>query len=99
MAERLAIQIFATTHSWECLVAAHEAFARRSTYDLRVIQLYRLADGTSGRVLDRTHIEAAIAGEIEVRSDAPPEARELYQASSSSRDMTISSLMPRSSNM
>lgn len=72
VAERLDIQVFATTHSWECLVAAHEAFAARAAgsagdYALRVIQLYRLNAGTSGRVLDRAHIEAAIAGQIEVR--------------------------------
>lgn len=67
VAARLDIQIFATTHSWECVVAAHEAFSARSTYDLRLVQLYRLPDGSSGRVLDRAHIEAAIAGTIEVR--------------------------------
>lgn len=66
VSERLGIQIFATTHSWRCLVAAHEAFAPRD-YALRVIQLYPLEGTTSGRVLDRAHIEAAIAGEIEVR--------------------------------
>jgi hypothetical protein len=64
---RLGIQVFATTHSWECLVAAHEAFAARDSYDLRVVQLYRLGDTTDGRVLDRAHVEAAIACEIEVR--------------------------------
>jgi hypothetical protein len=67
VAERLDIQVFATTHSWECLVAAHEAFSSRATYDLRVIQLYRLAGDVSGRVLDAAHIKAAIAGEIELR--------------------------------
>jgi hypothetical protein len=67
VAERLDLQVFATTHSRECLVAAHETFAARNTYDLRVVQLYRLGDETSGRVLDKAHIEAAIAGEIEVR--------------------------------
>ncbi|HTB72939.1 MAG TPA: AAA family ATPase [Polyangiaceae bacterium] len=67
VAARLGVQVFATTHSRECLVAAHEAFAARDAYDLRVVQLYRLGDASSGRVLDRAHIEAAIAGDIEVR--------------------------------
>ncbi len=67
VAERLGIQVFATTHSRECLIAAHEAFAARRADDLRVIQLYRINGGASGRVLDGAHIEAAIAGEIEVR--------------------------------
>jgi hypothetical protein len=65
--ERLDVQVFATTHSRECLLAAHEAFSARATYDLRVVQLYRLGEETSGRVLDREHIEAAVTGDIEVR--------------------------------
>jgi AAA15 family ATPase/GTPase len=67
VAQRLDIQIFATTHSWECLVAANEVFAARASYDFRVVQLYRLNGEISGRVLDRKHIEAAISGEIELR--------------------------------
>lgn len=67
VAARLDIQVFATTHSWECLLAAHETFAARDPYDFRVLQLYRLGEAISGRVLDRDHIEAAIAGEIELR--------------------------------
>jgi len=67
VAERTNVQIFATTHSHECLEAAHEAFAERGNYDLRVIQLYRVDQKTDGRVLDRKLIEAALAGEIELR--------------------------------
>ena len=67
VSERLGIQVFATTHSRECLVAAHECFAARNSYDLRVIQLYRLGDAAEGRTLDRKHIEAAIDGDIELR--------------------------------
>jgi ABC-type branched-subunit amino acid transport system ATPase component len=67
VAERMNVQIFATTHSHECLEAAHEAFAERSSYDLRVIQLYRVDQKTDGRVLDQSLIEAAISGEIDLR--------------------------------
>ncbi|MDI1437167.1 AAA family ATPase [Polyangium sorediatum] len=67
VSERLGIQVFATTHSRECLVAAHECFAARESYDFRVVQLYRLHDAVDGRTLDRKHIEAAIAGDIELR--------------------------------
>jgi predicted ATPase len=67
VAERMNVQIFATTHSHECLEAAHEAFAERSSYDFRVIQLYRVNQKADGRVLDRRLIEAALAGEIELR--------------------------------
>jgi predicted ATPase len=67
VAERLNIQIFATTHSGECLAAAHAVFSERASYDLRVIQLYTLDDSVDGRVLDEAHIAAAVTGEIELR--------------------------------
>lgn len=67
IAETTGTQIFATTHSWECIEAAHEAFSAASTYDFSIIQLFRVEEGPQGRVLDRDHIEAAIKGEIELR--------------------------------
>jgi len=67
VAERMNVQIFATTHSHECLEAAHEAFAERSSYDLRVIQLYRVDQKTDGRVLERRLIEAALTGDVDLR--------------------------------
>lgn len=67
LAELENIQVFATTHSEECLLAAHKAFQNQSTYDLAVIQLFRSEKGAQGRVLDREHIEAGIEAEIELR--------------------------------
>lgn len=66
-AERLDIQVFATTHSRECLEAAHECFSERNPYDFRVVQLYRVRDQIDGRVLSKDLIEAAVNSEIEVR--------------------------------
>jgi len=66
-AAELKVQIFATTHSGECLLAAHKAFEKRSAYDLAVIQLFRNEKGVQGRVLDKEHIEAAVAADIELR--------------------------------
>jgi AAA15 family ATPase/GTPase len=67
VAERMNVQVFATTHSHECLEAAHETFAERASYDFRIVQLYRVDQKTDGRVLDRGLVEAAIAGEIDLR--------------------------------
>ena len=67
MAKELKVQIFATTHSGECLHAAHKAFVERQPYDLGVIQVFRGEDGVQGRVLDEEHLEAAIAADIELR--------------------------------
>src|SRR3954452_10370521 len=35
-------QVFATTHSWECISAAHEAFLESGHYDLRLHRLERI---------------------------------------------------------
>lgn len=67
VARELKVQIFATTHSGECLHAAHKAFVERQPYDLGVIQVFRGEDGVQGRVLDKEHLEAAIAADIELR--------------------------------
>jgi len=67
VASRLDIQVFATTHSKECLEAAHEVFSDRDPYDLRVIQLDRVNKFIEGRTLDRRLIEAAIGSNIEMR--------------------------------
>jgi hypothetical protein len=67
VAERLNVQVFATTHSSECLRAAHEAFSTRPGYDLRVVQLYRKNGCIEGRVLDQDLIKAGLDGDIDLR--------------------------------
>ena len=66
-AETLGVQVFATTHSQECIEAAHAAFSKRDAYDFSIVQLFRVEGAVQGRVLDREHIEAAMAGEIDLR--------------------------------
>jgi len=66
-ASEVDVQVFASTHSLECIRAAHEAMSQRANYELAVIQLFRLPEGIQGRVLDRKHIEAAMSGEIDLR--------------------------------
>ena len=61
------VQIFASTHSYECIEAAHTAFTNQPSYDFGVIQLFRESGKIQGRVLDQEHIDAAIAGEIDLR--------------------------------
>jgi energy-coupling factor transporter ATP-binding protein EcfA2 len=65
--EQLNVQLFATTHSFECIEAAHAAFSARANYDFRIVQLFRVDDGVQGRVLDQRLIAAAMNGEIDVR--------------------------------
>jgi hypothetical protein len=61
-------QVFATTHSRECVVAAHQAFSENGTYDF---QLFRLELNSGGEIqavaCDRESLEAIIEQEWEVR--------------------------------
>jgi len=41
-ARQMDVQVFATTHSYECIQAAHEAFTASGIYDLRLLRLDRL---------------------------------------------------------
>ncbi len=66
-ARRANVQIFTTTHSRECVVAAHEAFSKDLPYDLK---LYRLEQGPadiSVVAYDQQTLDAAVRAEFEVR--------------------------------
>lgn len=67
LAERYNVQIFATTHSIECVLAAYEAFSAQDPYGF---SLYRL-DQVKGdpRVVryDKETLEAAVQTNLEVR--------------------------------
>lgn len=62
------VQIFATTHSMECIKAAHTLFSSDDTYDLGV---YRLESSELGMVntisYDKETLEAALKNNLEVR--------------------------------
>jgi len=66
-ADIFGIQLFVTTHSYECIQAAHEAFSQRDKYGLGVIQLFRLDKRVEGRVLKKDMIETALKGDIDLR--------------------------------
>ncbi|MCX6873087.1 MAG: AAA family ATPase [Verrucomicrobia bacterium] len=70
VSELLGIQIFATTHSKECLEAAHRVFCAEDearVRDLAVIQIMRVHERIMARTLDEEHIEAAVEIDIELR--------------------------------
>jgi len=61
------VQIFATTHSYECIAAAHEAFSDNAE-DFAVIKLRPdPAQGIAAFVLDHANIDVAIETEMEIR--------------------------------
>jgi AAA15 family ATPase/GTPase len=62
------VQVFATTHSWECVVAAHEVFSKESEYDFALHRLERSNEGDVKAVtLEKDALEVADRAEWEVR--------------------------------
>jgi len=72
VSELLGIQIFATTHSKECLEAAHRVFCVEDpdkVRDFAVIQIMRVKERIMARVLDEEHVDAAV--EIDIEPELP----------------------------
>jgi len=60
-------QIFATTHNWECIVAAHRAFIKSEHYDFRLHRLERTREGMIAVNYDQEDLAAVIETRLEVR--------------------------------
>jgi len=60
-------QVFATTHSRDCVAAAQSAVADVPECNLALIQLYRTSKGLDGRVLQQSEVESALETNIELR--------------------------------
>lgn len=61
------LQVFATTHSYECIRAAHEAFSSLDTYDLTLHRLERVGEEVKVASYDRVALETSIDMNLEVR--------------------------------
>jgi|LQYC01.1.fsa_nt_gi Predicted ATPases len=60
-------QIFATTHSAECIYAAHEAFKARKQYDFKLHRLDRVNGVVKAVTYDQESLEGALSIPLEVR--------------------------------
>ncbi len=67
ISSRRNLQVFATTHSEECIHAACRAFQGLVDDGLRVIRLDRLASGTRAMIYDRALVETAERTGTEIR--------------------------------
>jgi AAA domain, putative AbiEii toxin, Type IV TA system/AAA domain len=68
LARNRGIQVFATTHSYECIQAAHEAASAAPDYDLGVVRLqWTREQEVEAVVLDRENIATALDSRLEVR--------------------------------
>jgi AAA15 family ATPase/GTPase len=66
-ARRFDTQVLATTHSYECIQAAYQAFNETENYDFRLHRLERVAEKVRVVTYDRETLAAALTGELEVR--------------------------------
>lgn len=67
VARQFNTQVFATTYSWECIVAAHRAFSESERYDFRLHRLERVDETIRVVTYDQEALEAAIETGLEVR--------------------------------
>jgi AAA15 family ATPase/GTPase len=61
------VQIFATTHSWECIRAAHDAFMANDVCDFRLHRLEKINDEIKAITYDQDAIETSIEMNWEMR--------------------------------
>ena len=61
------VQVFATTHSEECVRAAHLAFSEAERYDFRFYRLDRVNGEVQVKALDETILGTALDANLEVR--------------------------------
>jgi len=66
-AESYNVQVFATTHSWDCVVAAHRAYTLRKEYDFSYQRLDRVDDHSEAVHYPEEVLGAAAETGIEVR--------------------------------
>jgi hypothetical protein len=60
-------QIIATTHSWECIQAGHEAFLQVEKYDFKLQRLEVVDNRIEAISYDKKTLDAALRAELEVR--------------------------------
>lgn len=66
-ARKYDVQVFATTHSWECVRAAHQAFTGTKPYDLRLHRLERVNGAIKAFTFNEETLGTAIERNMEVR--------------------------------
>jgi len=58
-AKEFDVQIFATTHSWECILAADEAARAGENYDLALVRLDRVKEDIKATMIDEKSLNTA----------------------------------------
>ncbi|KJJ85814.1 ATPase-like protein [Candidatus Omnitrophus magneticus] len=67
IAEQYNVQVFATTHSLECIHAAVEAFSNKEKFKLGIFRLEETKQGIKSVAYDENTIKAVLDNDLEVR--------------------------------
>ena len=67
LARQYNVQVFATTHSWECIEAAHASFCEDDIYDFRFHRLQYEAQNIQAITFDRIALETTLEQGWEIR--------------------------------
>jgi hypothetical protein len=67
VARKANVQVFATTHSWECIQAAHHAFKEDGPYELAYHRLDRLDDRIVAKTFNEENLERVQYTDLEIR--------------------------------
>lgn len=67
MSKRFNTQIFATTHSMECIIAAYNTFKKEEADEFKLYRLDKKGDSVKPNSYSLKLLETAIEGELEVR--------------------------------
>jgi hypothetical protein len=66
-ARNYSTQVIATSHSWECVRAAHASFADTAHYDFRLLRLETMGGSSAMVSYDKGSLDAALETGVEVR--------------------------------
>ncbi|HZS47305.1 MAG TPA: AAA family ATPase [Blastocatellia bacterium] len=66
-AKRADVQVFATTHSWECIQSAYQAFEQNRPDDFRLHRLERIKNNIEAVTYDHDSLTGAMQFDFEVR--------------------------------
>lgn len=67
LARKYNVQIIATTHSYECIRAAHESFKKDEEYDFILHRLDRVGEKIEAMTYDKATLESALRSDMEIR--------------------------------
>jgi len=67
LARKYNVQIITTTHSYECVEAAHRSFKEDKEYDFILHRLDRVGEKIEDVTYDRETLEAALGSDLEIR--------------------------------